>query len=257
MSALFVLSTRAKSLLPLTLTLGASVLVVTPFSCSSPSVSPDDAGLGNDAADDGAARDTREDATSDAAKDALHDADPDSGVYYQGIYRCCAEGQGRSCCPPETLPDPDAGRLATCFKYGGVRGACVGPNEQLEGKDICSLCCPGLSRVPSLAPAKDGPIRIGNVDCEPTNFPSVFGCTACGDGVCDEGENACNCPGDCGNPLDGGPTPDGGPGGDPNVPDASTSPEGGPVTGGPGGDASVPDANIPPPPPPPPPPPSP
>src|SRR5215204_4863019 len=65
------------------------------------------------------------------------DAEVD-GRYSQGIYTCCAKGEERTCCPPESLPDPSIGRLATCFRYGGVRGDCTGEGETLEGKDICS-----------------------------------------------------------------------------------------------------------------------
>ncbi len=262
-------SPRTRLLLPLTFGFVTSGLVVSPFGCSSDAIGPEDASVvdaHND--DDGAVRGA--DASGDSSEpDSLTDAssldaqgDGGDGTYRQGPYLCCAEGQGRSCCSPEMLPDPDAGRTATCFKYGGTLGKCTGLGEFLEAKDICSLCCPGLVRVPSLAPAEGGPIRIGNVDCEVTSYPSVFGCTACGDGVCSDGENACNCPGDCGNPIDAGTVPEAGP-----IDDAGVVPEGGPV--GPGGapeggvgpgtgpgtgpgDASVPDAVSPPPPPPPP-----
>jgi hypothetical protein len=124
-----------------------------------------------------------------AAED--RDGGEDSGRYRQGVYLCCAEGEGRACCPPETLPDPAVGRSATCFQYGGVRGACVRAGESLEGKDICALCCPGLTRVGSEKPSGDGGV------CEPTAPPSVFFCAACGDDVCGDGENPCNCPADC------------------------------------------------------------
>ena len=118
------------------------------------------------------------------------DGDAASGRYSQGVYSCCAEGEGRTCCSPETLPDPKVGRTATCFQYGGVRGACVAQGNTLEAKDICSTCCPGLTRIESSE-------RVDGGTCEPTAPPSVFVCAACGDGVCGAGENACNCPGDC------------------------------------------------------------
>jgi len=126
--------------------------------------------------------------TGGDASDAGGDAS--SGRYRSGPYTCCAEGEGRSCCPPETLPDPSVGRTATCFQYGGVRGACTGAGETLEAKDICSVCCAGLTRISRDAPGDGGA-------CEPAPIPSLFLCSACGDGVCGDGENRCNCPGDC------------------------------------------------------------
>src|SRR4051812_46552556 len=67
---------------------------------------------------------------------AASDAGDDSGRYRQGVYLCCAEGEGRTCCAPETLPDPRKGRSATCFQYGGARGACVPAGDTLEAKDV-------------------------------------------------------------------------------------------------------------------------
>jgi hypothetical protein len=120
---------------------------------------------------------TSEGSGGDSSTDAAVD-----GRYTQGIYSCCAKGEERSCCPPESLPDPSVGRTATCFTYGGVRGDCTPEGEQLEAKDICSICCPGLTR-----------LEI----CDPSFPPSAFVCGACGNGECGPGESACNCPADC------------------------------------------------------------
>jgi len=103
------------------------------------------------------------------------------GRYSQGVYTCCAKGEGIGCCPPESLPDPSIGRTATCFSYGGVYDDCVPEGEELEAKVICAICCPGLTRLEA---------------CEQP-LPSVFVCGACGNGVCGPGESACNCPADC------------------------------------------------------------
>lgn len=104
------------------------------------------------------------------------------GRYSQGVYSCCAKGEGLACCPRESLPDPSIGRTATCFAYGGTRHDCAGPGETFDGKDICSICCPGLMRLAS---------------CDPNAPISVFVCAACGDGTCGPGEGKCNCPEDC------------------------------------------------------------
>ena len=116
---------------------------------------------------------TNEGSPTDAAVD---------GRYSQGTYSCCAKGEERTCCPPDSLPDPSIGRTATCFTYGGARGDCTGEGESLEAKDICSICCPGLTR-----------LEI----CDTQAPPSLFVCGACGNGVCGPGENVCNCAADC------------------------------------------------------------
>ena len=131
------------------------------------------------------------DASTNVADDGGSAGDGASGRYTQGVYSCCAEGEGKSCCPPETLPDPAKGRTATCFQYGGTAGECVAAGGTLEAKDICSICCPGLSRIELDAPSADGGA------CESAAPPSLFVCAACGDGTCGRGENRCNCPADC------------------------------------------------------------
>jgi hypothetical protein len=214
------------------LTLGAGFALLGPAACNSST--PED----HPSTEDSGSYDSGPPADRDLEGDAQVDAeDRSEGSYRQGVYLCCGEGKGRSCCPPEMLPDPDAGRLALCFQYGGVRGECVAHGGWLEAKDICSICCPGLERVPSLVPAPDGPIRVGTANCEPSSYASVFGCTPCGNGTCDDAENECNCPKDCQPDAGPGTGPGGGPG---------TSPEGGP---GPQPDAGTDGAITPPPPP--------
>lgn len=120
--------------------------------------------------------------------------DPDggsvSGRYKVGPYSCCAPGEGRTCCAPETLPDPASGRTATCFQYGGVTGDCTHAGKTYSARDICSKCCDGLKRIEAQEPTESG-------DCEDNAPPGIFFCAACGDGTCSDGENKCNCPADC------------------------------------------------------------
>ena len=113
------------------------------------------------------------------------------GRYQQGSYFCCAKGEERSCCPPDSLPDPSVGRTATCFQYGGILGDCVPEGQSLEAKDICSICCAGLVRLEASAPLGDAGA------CAATGPPSIFICGACGNGFCGPGENGCSCPSDC------------------------------------------------------------
>jgi hypothetical protein len=112
---------------------------------------------------------------------------PDSGEYWQGVYKCCGQTQGTTCC---------AG-IATglCFAYGGIYGTCRGNGAEFEGKVICAFCCPGLTAVSQEE-------FVGAVDggsaCIRRKPVSLLICLPCGDGVCAAGENRCNCPADCG-----------------------------------------------------------
>jgi hypothetical protein len=97
-------------------------------------------------------------------------------------YTCCAKGEGTACC--------SGAPAGTCFPYGGVEGDCVSAGGMFDGKEICALCCAGLTRV-HLVGSGDGGA------CVLDGPPSLFVCVACGDGTCGAGENTCNCPGDC------------------------------------------------------------
>jgi hypothetical protein len=118
------------------------------------------------------------------------EVDAGTGRYRQGVYLCCAKGEGRTCCPPDTLPDPSTNRSATCFEYGGVTRDCTHEGHTMSARDICSKCCDGTKRLEAVAPGKDG-------TCEEYAPPGIFICGACGDAICGPGENRCNCPSDC------------------------------------------------------------
>jgi hypothetical protein len=148
----------------------------------------DDTTVGDDGVDTSAGDDatSSDGLTGDAWVAAV------DGRYSQGVYLCCAPGEDRDeACPPDTLPDPDHGRSATCFGYGGVGGACTVAGDMLEGKDICATCCDDLVRIDNSAPVGAGGA------CEETAPPSLLVCAACPDGTCGTGENKCNCPADC------------------------------------------------------------
>jgi len=102
--------------------------------------------------------------------------------YQQGVYQCCAQGEGRSCC------DQTA---AKCFEYGGPSGGCKAEGETVEAKEICSHCCAGLTRAAITAPSAP------TGECGPVGPASLFVCVYCGDGVCSADENVCNCADDC------------------------------------------------------------
>lgn len=115
------------------------------------------------------------------------------GRYKHGVYFCCGKGEVlETCC--------EGKEVGMCFQYGGVFGECIGQGELIEGKDICSMCCPGLSAISAAAPSPTGDSR-GGYDlpdgCSHTTPPSLGMCSACGNGICDKNENFCNCPNDC------------------------------------------------------------
>jgi hypothetical protein len=124
---------------------------------------------------------------SDSGSDGTRADAGTTGRYTQGVYTCCAEGEGTDCC---------VGTAAgTCFRYGGVLGQCVELGGSLNRKDICSLCCEDLKWVPivdAVPVSEEYP-----TGCSIAVPPDTFVCLPCGDRVCTEGENRCNCPEDC------------------------------------------------------------
>jgi hypothetical protein len=133
-------------------------------------------------------------------------AEADSGIYHQGSgYTCCGPGKGVMCCTADAgllgyEIEPDGAIVAfgrersgsteaNCFEYGGSAGTCATEGQAFDAKDICSLCCAGLSRVNPMAPDDAG-------TCSPSAPPSVFTCLPCGDGTCEPSENHCTCPND-------------------------------------------------------------
>jgi len=79
----------------------------------------------------------------------------------------------------------DEGCDNECVPEGGTTGIYPGAPP----------CCEGLVQIPCDKPAADPDDVLGKcLSCEGAAF-----CTACGNGVCDEPENPCNCPEDCKN----------------------------------------------------------
>jgi hypothetical protein len=66
--------------------------------------------------------------------------------------------------------------------------ACVQEGETYSVHPASPGCCPGLSPISCSSPDASG-------NCQPCLGASV--CAKCGNGVCGEGENRCNCPQDC------------------------------------------------------------
>jgi hypothetical protein len=82
---------------------------------------------------------------------------------------------GVTCYPPQ----PDGGIYGRCREYG----------EEIEGKVIGAYCCEGLTRISRQVLADTGCDNVGPV--------SLGVCSYCGNDVCDDVENLCNCEGDC------------------------------------------------------------
>ena len=115
--------------------------------------------------------------------------EPGPGEYDDGVYHCCAEGQGGDCC--------GGYEQGMCFEYGGIYGDCRPAGELIEGKVICGFCCEGSEMVEPMAETDQ--VYDGYPEgCGPgETTPSLLICVACGDGECGEGENRCRCPEDC------------------------------------------------------------
>lgn len=107
----------------------------------------------------------------------------DVGRTMTGVYTCCAPNEGTECCVGIAQ--------GLCYRYGGTAGRCLKEGELSDGKDICTVCCSGLSRVSPDIVSETG------TECQSTDTPSTLICVRCGDGVCDEFENRCRCLADC------------------------------------------------------------
>ncbi len=85
----------------------------------------------------------------------------------------------------------------------------IDPPECIEegGKGIGSpyeVCCEGLTKIKSVSPFSRDPECVDYNGCPLFPTPTeclMFGgsivCTKCGDGICKDPENICNCPEDC------------------------------------------------------------
>ena len=117
-----------------------------------------------------------------------------TGEYYNGIYLCCAKGDGTSCCD-----EYDGG----CDQYGGVYGDCIGAGDEFDGKVFCAFRCEGLEvEEPQVETTEV--FEAYTKGCGPGAPMSVVICVACDDGVCGPGENWCICPNDCERTMDSG-----------------------------------------------------
>jgi hypothetical protein len=125
------------------------------------------------------------------------------GVYYGGTFNgpfeindYCVEGGTNLNLAENYCGDPQSPSPSVYFyecPNGCKEGACINASCIGEGQSLGpvipenkNVCCPGLTAISAISP----------VNCQP--MLGTYGyCTRCGDGVCKEPENACNCPADC------------------------------------------------------------
>jgi hypothetical protein len=123
--------------------------------------------------------------------DAAEFAEAAANYTMAGVYRCCLPDAGTSCC---------AGvKQGLCYAYV----PCTGVGQKYEGKATCAGCCEGLVRTDSLVVGDATPPDVDRLDpaCDFGPDPaSLLTCIRCGDGICGEAENFCNCPADCSKP---------------------------------------------------------
>ena len=87
-----------------------------------------------------------------------------------------------------TDPGGEAGGPGGGGKADDMRGECTAEGQGFESFTPDGMCCEGLTAVPAATPTEGG--------CASPRCP-CYVCVACGDGVCGEGENECNCAEDC------------------------------------------------------------
>jgi len=93
--------------------------------------------------------------------------------------------------PPSTPPEK---REPNCVAEGKM-GMVTAQNPVTEWKEgdaelEANTCCKGLTSISCDKPDADG-------ECSEIGCVGAFYCTNCGDTICSEGENKCNCPEDC------------------------------------------------------------
>lgn len=103
----------------------------------------------------------------------------------------------QSCCSYSPFDaKPECGGL--CVYDGGAAdcSGCAGQGMQISGGS--ERCCPGLTPIPANQ-------SYGGSGCFPSRCFCMVCVRGCGDGLCTNGEDPCNCARDCPTRFDGGP----------------------------------------------------
>jgi len=156
------------------------------FACSTSSTVPtDDGGAIPDdgsAISDVSSEAMVEDAVTDSSLDlaaCMNRPPPPPALECIG---CPGERPGGNC----VLPQPD----------GGIYGRCREEGELINGKVVGAYCC---NRGDAAGKGWLIPSEIVSDAgmCTPTAPPDLLICSVCGDGICADWENRCNCARDC------------------------------------------------------------
>jgi C1A family cysteine protease len=125
----------------------------------------------------------------------------DMDSYPLGDAQCQRDGSNVCCLRTSPPACEDLGGTCTEFNCGTpLNGECYEGGECCQTDSICrdensacsvssASCCDGLTAVSDAS--------LVNGQCLFLQCGTI--CLPCGNGVCDSGENSCNCPGDCGN----------------------------------------------------------
>ena len=120
----------------------------------------------------------------------------------------------RNCFIPESFAQENL--IQDCLDSYQKTGTCPTDHCQImiscNGKKICyaqikseSLKCGGLAYAGQDVSCCEGLVKRCGVEffegtCSPYSKNSIPVCLPCGNGICNEFENRCNCPEDCGKP---------------------------------------------------------
>jgi hypothetical protein len=129
------------------------------------------------------------DGSADASSSSSDASDPCTHPAVPGLRVCCGqpgELAGSNCVPRQVIDD----NLAHCVTEGQTFDA--------KMSSLGLFCCSGLTRSEAYfttdAATSPDPTLPAGCGSPP---PSIKICTRCGNGVCGDGENRCNCPADC------------------------------------------------------------
>jgi hypothetical protein len=156
------------------------------FACSTSASQPTDGGdaipQDDGAIMDGSSEATVEDAVTDSSIDLAACNRPPPPPAHECI-GCPGERPGGNCEVPQ--------------RDGGIYGRCREEGELMNGKVVGAYCC----NRGDAAFGKGSFIPLLMVNdagtCTQTAPDDLFVCSLCGDGICAEWENRCNCAPDC------------------------------------------------------------